>query len=144
MSAKALEPPRDASQHALVFVYDRHATLARDMLLMRLETCAEYAEKKGWRIAGWWVDQGDDALTNDKRPAFGLMLNTIRAAGTDVPRVVLVHDWHRFSRDDAARGLFTRKVLHLGGWVETCQGEKRLPDGTYVQRPCPNGTAITT
>lgn len=118
----------------LAFVYDRHATLAREILRLRLEVCAEYANGQGWAIAGWFVDEGDDALTNDRRPAFKAMCNAIGSAGADVPRVCLVNDWDRLSRDLEARGLLTRRVLRLGGWVETCFGEKRQPDGTWIQR----------
>ncbi|MGW7007605.1 recombinase family protein [Streptomyces sp. NPDC054933] len=132
-----------ADQPPLVFIYDRHATLHREVLLLRLEVCATYADQQGWTIGGWFLDEGDDALTNDKRPAFESMLNTVRAAGADAPRVCLVHDWHRLSRDDEARGLLTRRVLHLGGWVETSLGERRQPDGTWVQRARLNGAPIT-
>jgi hypothetical protein len=73
------------------------------------------------------LDTGDDALSNDKRPAFDAMLNTLRSAGAEIPRVVLVHDWDRLTRDREACGLFTRRVLQYGGWVETCRGEKAHP-----------------
>jgi DNA invertase Pin-like site-specific DNA recombinase len=118
----------------LAFVYDRHATTNPVVLEGRLQKCAQYAEAKGWTIGGWYLDEGTDALTSDQRPAFDSMLNTIRAVGADVPRVVLVHDWARLSRDDQARGLFTRKVLQLGAWVETCGGEQRTADGCYRRR----------
>jgi DNA invertase Pin-like site-specific DNA recombinase len=124
----------NAALQTLAFVYDRHATIAREILRLRLETCAKYADRQGWQIAGWFVDEGDDALANDHRPTFHAMLNAIRAAGADAPRVVLVHDWQRFSHDDEARGLFTRTVLHLGTWVETTSGEQRTPDGCYRRR----------
>jgi DNA invertase Pin-like site-specific DNA recombinase len=132
VSTKALNPLRDESLSALAFVYDRHATLAREMLRLRLELCAEYAEKQGWAIGGWFVDEGDDALTCDRRPAFATMLNAVRNAGADVPRVVLVHDWYRFSRDNDARSQLTRRIIHLGATVETCNGQQRRADGTYA------------
>ncbi|MCQ4081757.1 recombinase family protein [Streptomyces sp. RB6PN25] len=123
-----------AEQPALAYVYDRHATANTVVLRLRLQVCAQYAEAQGWMIGGWFVDEGDDALTNDRRPAFEAMLNTIRVAGVDTPRVCLAYDWDRLSRDQEARGLLTRRVLHLGAWVETCCGEQRRPDGTWVQR----------
>jgi DNA invertase Pin-like site-specific DNA recombinase len=116
----------------LAFVYDRHATKNTVVLDLRLAHCARYAEAKGWTIGGWFLDHGTDALTNDHRPAFATMLNAVRNAGADIPRVVLVHDWYRFSRDDEARGLLTRRIIHLGANVETCDGEQRRADGTYT------------
>jgi hypothetical protein len=71
------------------------------------------------------------------------MCNTIRAADADTPRVCLVYDWHRLSCDQEACGLLTRRVLRLGARVETCFGEQRRPDGTWVQRARP-ATAPTT
>jgi DNA invertase Pin-like site-specific DNA recombinase len=127
----------------LAFVYDRRATVNKVILQLRLETCAQYAEAQGWQIGGWFVDEGDDALTADRRPAFDAMCNTIRAADIDTPRVCLVYDWHRFSCDQQACGLLTHRVLRLGARVETCFGEQRRPDGTWVQRARP-ATAPTT
>jgi DNA invertase Pin-like site-specific DNA recombinase len=126
-----------ADQKPLAFVYDRLVTTNKVILQLRLEACAQYVEKQGWEVGGWFVDEGDDALTTDRRPAFDAMCNTIRAAGADVPRVVLVHDWDRFSRDREACGLLTRRLLQLGVRIETCFGEQRRPDGTYVQRARP-------
>jgi DNA invertase Pin-like site-specific DNA recombinase len=122
------------TERPLAFIYDRHATANKVMLQLRLEACAQYAEAQGWQIGGWFVDEGDDALTTDKRPAFEAMLNTVRAASIDVPRVCLVHDWDRLSHDQESRRLLTRRVLHLGTWVETCHGEQHRLDGTWVQR----------
>lgn len=130
-------------QSTAAYVYDRHATASTVVLQLRLEACAQYADAHGWQIGGWFVDEGDDALTNDKRPAFEAMLNTLHAAGVDTPRVCLVNDWDRLSRDQEARGLLTRRVLHLGAWVETCRGEQRRPDGTWVQRARLTSAPIT-
>jgi DNA invertase Pin-like site-specific DNA recombinase len=121
----------------MTFVYDRLATANKVILQLRLETCAEYAQAQGWEIGGWFVDEGDDALTADRRPAFDAMCNTIRAAGADVPRVCLVYDWHRLSCDQEACGLLTRRLLQLGAQVQTCFGEQRRPDGTWVQQARP-------
>jgi DNA invertase Pin-like site-specific DNA recombinase len=123
-------------QPPVAFIYDRHAIANRAVLQLRLEACAQYADAQGWGIGGWFLDIGDDALTNDKRPSFDAMLNTLRSAGSDTAQVVLVHDWVRLSRDRKACGLFTRRVLQSGGWVETCRGDKRTPDGRYTQVGC--------
>lgn len=115
-------------QTPLAFIYDRSTTENTTELERRLTACGEYVTTQGWGFGGWWVDNGDYALTNDRRPAYDALLRTMRAAGTG-PRVCLVHDWDRLSRDMQARGLMTRRVLLLDGWVETCAGEKRTPGG---------------
>jgi DNA invertase Pin-like site-specific DNA recombinase len=127
----------------LAYIYDRVATTNRVVLQLRLEACAQYADAQGWEIGGWFVDEGDDALTTDKRPSFDAMCNTIRAASVDTERVCLVNDWDRLSRDQEALGLFTRQVLQLGARVETCFGEQRRPDGTWVQRARPTTAPVT-
>lgn len=126
----------------IVYVYDRHAhdrETADNVLELqkRLEVCAEYAVERGWAFGGWSVDKGDDALT-DRRPAFDTLLRTMQAAAGR-PRVCLVHDWGRLSHDRDAREQMIRRVLLAGGWVETCDGEKRTPgDGqTQIGRPAP-------
>ncbi|MCQ4041617.1 recombinase family protein [Streptantibioticus rubrisoli] len=118
-------------QVPLAFIYDRCATKSTAELERRLEACGEYVTAHGWGFGGWWRDNGDYALTNDRRPAFDTLLRTMRAAGND-PRVCLVYDWDRLSRDTRVRRVMTRRVLLLGGWVETCRGEKRTPDGKHV------------
>lgn len=133
----------DAETPWLAFVYDRLATTNTVILELRLQKCAQYAEAKGWTIGGWFLDEGTDALTNDHRPAFDHLLNAVRNAGADVPRVVLVHDWTRFSRDEDARGLFTRRIIHLGASAETCDGEHRRTDGTYNTPARPTDAPLT-
>ena len=118
----------------LAFIYDRHVTVIEDELDRRLNACMAYLSEHGWDFAGQWIDRGDHALTDDHRPEFDALLRAITAAG-DRPRVCLIHDWGRLSHDMATRGLMTRRVLLLGGWVETCRGEKRTPDGRYLQVP---------
>ncbi|MEU1626665.1 recombinase family protein [Streptomyces sp. NPDC020096] len=120
-------------QRPLAFIYDRCTTNDTTELERRLKACAEYVTAQGWGFGGWWRDNGDYALTNDRRPAFDTLLRTMRAAGTG-PRVCLVYSWERLSRDMQARGLMTRRVLLLDGWVETCDGEKRTPGGEDSQK----------
>ncbi|MCQ4045660.1 hypothetical protein ACFOSC_00060 [Streptantibioticus rubrisoli] len=111
-------------QPTLSFVYDRSCTSDTTELERRLKACGEYVIAQGC----WWRDTGDSALLNDHRPAFDTLLRTMRAA-EGCERVCLVYCWERLSGDMAARGL-TRRVLLLGGWVETCSGEKRTAGGT--------------
>ncbi|MEU6172106.1 recombinase family protein [Streptantibioticus parmotrematis] len=132
-----------SNQPPIVFVYDRHATTATGMLQARMDACTAYLETKGWTGGGRWLDVGDDALSDDRRPAFDAMLRTIEAAGTGVARVVLVPDRDRLSRNPAACGLLTRRVLLLGAWVETTLGEQRRPDQTWIERARLNHAPIT-
>lgn len=119
-------------QTPLVFIYDRCCTQDATELERRLKACAKYVSAQGWGFGGWWRDNGDAALTNDRRPAFDTLLRTMQAAG-DCPRVCLVYSWDRLSRDMQARGQMTRRVLLLGGWVETCDGEKRTAGGSELR-----------
>jgi hypothetical protein len=117
------------SQSTLAFVYDRQATTNPLLLEVRLKACAAYVEKQGWSFGGWFVDRGEEALSLDHRPALDLLCNTMRAAGADQSRVCLIYNWERFAYDLDVRGKLTKRILGLGGWVETCQGETRTPDG---------------
>ncbi|WP_269858341.1 recombinase family protein [Streptomyces sp. RPT161] len=121
------------NQPTLAFIYDRCATKNTTELERRLTVCADYVSSHGWGFGGWWRDDGDYALTNDHRPAFDTLLRAMRATADGPRRVCLIHDWDRLSRDQAARGVMTRRVLLEGGWVETCTGEKCTPDGRYTQ-----------
>jgi DNA invertase Pin-like site-specific DNA recombinase len=127
-----MEPTLSSPQPALAYIYDRSATQDTTELERRLTACGEYVIAQGWGFGGWWRDTGDSALLNDHRPAFDALLRTMRAAD-GCQRVCLVYCWDRLSRDPQARGLMTRRVLLLGGWVETCSGEKRTPGGQESQ-----------
>ncbi len=116
-----------AQPPTLAFIYDRQATRNPLTLELRLRACAEYVDRQGWGYGGWFVDRGDNALALDRRPALDHLCNTMRAAGADKQRVCLVFNWERFAYDPAVRALLTRRVFALGGWVETCQGERRTP-----------------
>ncbi len=117
------------NQPTLAFIYDRQATRNLLTLEARLRACGDHVHKRGWGYGGWFVDRGDDALSLDHRPALGHLCNTMRAAGADKARVCLVFDWERFAYDPDVRDVLTLRILSLGGWVETCQGETRTPDG---------------
>ncbi|AEW99203.1 recombinase family protein [Streptantibioticus cattleyicolor] len=113
----------------VAFVYDRYFTGPRDILRQRAQTCAAYADKQGWEIGGWFVDTGDAALLLNQRPNFERLMRAIAAADRGRPRVCLVLDWDRISNDRAKRGILVRRLLGLGARVETCFGERILPDG---------------
>ncbi|GAA1909344.1 recombinase family protein [Streptantibioticus ferralitis] len=115
----------------LAFIYDRRATSHRELLEARLKACAKYTSAQGWGFGGWWVDEGEEALT-DRRPAFDLLLHAMQDAGSDRPRVCLIFGWGRLSHNERIRGVMMRRVLLSGGWVETCQGEKRTADGQWI------------
>jgi DNA invertase Pin-like site-specific DNA recombinase len=124
-----MEPTLSSHHPTLAFVYDRSCTSDTTELERRLKACGEYVIAQGWGFGGWWRDTGDSALLNDHRPAFDTLLRTMRPA-EGCEGVCLVYCWERLSGDMAARGLMTRRVLLLGGWVETCSGEKRTAGGT--------------
>ncbi|PWI44382.1 hypothetical protein CK485_09485 [Streptomyces sp. ICBB 8177] len=133
----------NVQQPTLAFVYDRHATIATGMLRARMDACTAYMGVKGWDGGGRWLDVGDDALSDDRRPAFDAMLRTVHAAGGAVQRVVLVHDWDRLSRDGHACGLLTRRVLLLGAWVETTLGERVRAEVPWTERARRNHAPTT-
>jgi hypothetical protein len=115
----------------LAFIYDRHVTEDTTVLEMRLKACAKYVSANGWGFGGWWVDKGDDALTDDRRPAFDILLRTLQATGSSHPRACLVHDFERLSRDDQARRIFAQRILLAGGWIETTSGEATKPGSRH-------------
>ncbi|WP_269859575.1 recombinase family protein [Streptomyces sp. RPT161] len=110
----------------MAFIYDRCATQNTFVLELRLRECAKYTSEHGWGFGGWWVDEGDDALTDDHRPGFDGLERAVRQAG-DRPKVCLVFDWARLSNDDWNRRIFARRVMLAGGWVETVRGETTKP-----------------
>jgi hypothetical protein len=122
----------------LAFLYDRCLTSNAAMLELRCTALAEYVEERGWAQAGYFVDYGDAALTNDNRPAFDELLRTMGRA-TGLERVCLVYDWGRLSHDADHRQEFTRRALGAGGWLETIGGETvtigAVPDGRLTGAP---------
>jgi hypothetical protein len=129
-----MEPTMPTEQRPLVFIYDRCATEIRASLEIRLQVCQEYVTEHGWGFAGRWADSGDQALTVDHRPGFDRLLAAMRASDLATPRVCLIHDWGRFAHSIEGRLHLTCRVLALGGWVETCGGDTRTPDGRQTQR----------
>jgi hypothetical protein len=116
-------------QRPLVFLYDRHATPTRVILLMRLELCRMHCEEQGWELAGEWIDEGDEALIDERRPQFDQLaarMNWVRH-GTKRPLICLIHDWDRLSYNRASRARFVRRIDLAGGWIETADGETNKP-----------------
>jgi DNA invertase Pin-like site-specific DNA recombinase len=122
----------------LAFLYDRCLTENAAMLELRCTALAEYVEERGWAQAGVFVDYGDAAMTNDRRPSFEELLRSM-ARATDVDRVCLVYDWGRLSHDAGHRQVFTRRVLGAGGWLASLNGETvrigAVPDGRLTSAP---------
>ena len=114
-------------QPPLAFLYDRHATLTRTILDLRLDACHRYALARGWERAGAWIDTGDQALSDHDRPRYDDLRAALRrAADTGRAAVCLVHDWDRLTRD-RIRLSGMRDLLHrAGGWTETADGETTL------------------
>nr|WP_202447431.1 recombinase family protein [Streptomyces sp. SID5468] len=101
----------------------------RGVLERRARVCADHADRQRWEIGGWFVDTGDAALLLNQRPNFERLMRTLAAADKERPRVCLVHDWDRISHDRAKRTILVKRLLALGARVETCFGERILPDG---------------
>ncbi|MEU9925129.1 recombinase family protein [Streptomyces griseoluteus] len=106
----------------LAFIYDRCATSNQAMLDLRLAACTEHLAERGWDVGGQYVDNGNDALTDNARPAFDRMLRGM-AEVTGRDRVCLVYDWGRLSHDSSHRQEFAHAVLGAGGWLSTIDGE---------------------
>ncbi|MCQ4082229.1 recombinase family protein [Streptomyces sp. RB6PN25] len=128
----------------LAFIYDRHATPTQAIMLLRVGACRQYAEERGWEIAGEWVDCGNDALTDDHRPEFDRMLaNLLGSHRGGRTTVCVVCDWDRLSRDPEQRQKFARQVTCAGGWIETIAGEtsKRADRQRGLLNAAPDGGA---
>jgi DNA invertase Pin-like site-specific DNA recombinase len=112
----------------LAYIYDRCVTDNTAMMELRLRACGEYVAEQGWRWGGWFVDKGDDALTNERRPGFDNMLNAMGAATGE--RVCLLYDWGRLSHDAQQQRTFAHRVLLTGGWLQTTGGDMVRSDGS--------------
>jgi DNA invertase Pin-like site-specific DNA recombinase len=133
-----MEPTMTTNRNPLAFIYDRQTSPTVGVVLMRVAVCRQYAEERGYEIAGEWHDTGDNALT-DHRPQFDRMLTEMlatRVGGRD-EIVCLVNDFDRLSHNPHHRTRFIRRVQAAGGWVENCLGEKEERGGTHshVGRP---------
>ncbi|AXG77626.1 recombinase family protein [Streptomyces paludis] len=113
MSDTTAEPP------PLVFLYDRHPGLrARAILNLRLDGCQNWAAARHWEIAGRWVDLGDDALTDHRRPGFDELVTFMAEIPGDRTKICLVHHWERLTRH-GDRADYQRRVREAGGYIAT-------------------------
>ncbi|MFH8569576.1 recombinase family protein [Streptomyces sp. NPDC017993] len=102
----------------LAFIYDRWASRAQRPLDMRLIGCHTYADRKGWVLAGRWLDLGDSAL-DSARPQLGELLAAMRAAAPDREVVCLVHNWSRFAHDVQDRIAIQQRIAQASGYSAT-------------------------
>ncbi|WP_032918165.1 recombinase family protein [Streptomyces rimosus] len=102
----------------LAFLYDRNATRSHAILDMRLDGCRTYAARRGWQVAGQWVDRGDDAI-NAVRPRFGALLELMNREVRIRPVICLVHSWGRLAHDSALRSALQQRVAQAGGHCAT-------------------------
>lgn len=124
----------DDAQQLLAFVYDRRFTPTLGILEIRLDTCREFAAEMTWEIAGEFVDVDADAMSDDHRPQFELMLTAMRAAHeSGRPVVCLLNDWDRLSRDPYRQAGFRHRIRGAGGYTATQLGESDRPARDHVR-----------
>lgn len=117
-----LQAPQMPPPSVTAYIYDRSATHALGALDERLTRCRDFAEARGWFVAGAWVDRGDDALTCDHRPAWEALVAAMRENAS--PRAVcLVEDWARIARPWSAGTPLRDRVRRAGGVTCTTRGE---------------------
>ncbi|MFI0257770.1 recombinase family protein [Streptomyces sp. NPDC017056] len=103
----------------LAFIYDRNATASSPYLNMRLDGCHNYAgQRRGWQVAGDWIDRGDHALDTE-RPEFGALLEIMRTQAGRRQVICLVHTWDRLSRAPEQRIALQQRVALVGGYCAT-------------------------
>lgn len=112
----------------LAFIYDRRFSPTVAILDLRLEACREYAAEMQWDVAGTWVDEDDDAMSDTRRPQFRKMIDAMRdAAGTGRNVVCLIADWDRLTRNVHQSAVFRRDIASTGGYTATSTGEDDRP-----------------
>lgn len=113
----------------LAFIYDRRFSPTRAILDLRLEVCREYAAEMRWDIAGPYVDEDDNAMSDTNRPEFAEMVEAMRKA-TAMGRsaLCLINDWDRLSRDPQGNAVFRRQIAQAGGYTVTSLGEDDRPE----------------
>ncbi|BDH15790.1 recombinase family protein [Streptomyces hygroscopicus] len=115
----------------MAFVYDRCASRSLRQLEMRMVGCDGYADRRGWVLAGRWIDLGEAALTT-QRPQLGALLEAMRKEAGRRAVLCLVHNWGRLSADDTLRLVLQARMVEAGGWTETTFGESDRRDRTLL------------
>lgn len=107
----------------LAFVYDRCASRSHSHLDMRLIGCDAYADRRGWVLAGRWLDLGDHALS-EGRPQLAALIENMRE--TRRPALCLIHNWGRLAVDNEQRLLIQQRIARAGGSVVTTFDESDI------------------
>lgn len=115
-AAPEVEPP-------LAFIYDRRATPNVAALDARLAACRDFAQARGWPLAGEYVDTGADAISGDSRPILDVLCAVMAGAAPTGPVVCLLTDWDRIARDPYDSARLRRRVAQAGGYCATAEGE---------------------
>lgn len=117
------QTPTSTGERPLAFIYDRRFSPSV-VLDLRLIHCREYADDAGFEVAGEWIDAGDEALSDDRRPRFADMVAAMRAAAEQGRTVAcLIADWDRISRDAHRSAGLRSMVTRAGGYTMTCEGD---------------------
>ncbi|MDT0459631.1 recombinase family protein [Streptomyces sp. DSM 41527] len=106
----------------VAFVYDRCASRSLRQLEIRMAGCDSYADRRGWVLAGRWIDLGEGALT-EQRPQLGALLEAMYEEADRCEVLCLVHNWGRLSADGTLRLALQTRLVEAGGWTETTFGE---------------------
>lgn len=109
----------------VVVIYDRAASStaqSRVAVHLRLRACGEMAIAQEWRIGGWYMDTGEDALSDFTRPALDRAVLALQQLPREVPKYLLVHDWGRLSHSHAVQRVIGRRVELVYGEVCTVAG----------------------
>ncbi len=118
----------------LAFVYDRNVTKTPGVLDQRVAECCAYAHRRGWQVAGVWIDHGDDALTTE-RPEFTALVTKLRALAPCGPVICLVHTWQRLAYDGHRRLALQQRIAQAGGHCATAFGENDArPEAVPAER----------
>lgn len=109
----------------VVFIYDRvvsRTAQSRVALHLRLLACRDLAVSQEWTIGGWYLDNGEEALSDLRRPALDRALHVMQQMPRGQGRYLLVHDWNRLSRSLAAQRVIDRRTRLAYGVVCTVAG----------------------
>jgi hypothetical protein len=108
----------------LAFIYDRaqadaDGAVDRVSLRLRLSACRAVAYARGWEIAHWAADRGDQAASDYDLPALDTALRMMRRIADGRQRFLVVYDSTLLSEDATVRKHHMRRVRLHGGDVRT-------------------------